>query len=190
MTADSLYWKVDDITKSGNSSVMEGIITGNRYLFQGSNSIHCLDVRTGNILWEDRLEEESFFQTHNHYADGKVFMNSETGNVFCYDVNTGTQLWANKKTDACPPGISTMSYYNGRLYLTAITSYGVPEKLGKRLKCFSANTGDVLYTTDDPSPGSYAAGVIIDEKTGYLYATNMVYALCINLNTDPLANNK
>lgn len=111
-------------------------------------------------------------------------------NVFCYDVNTGTQLWVNKQTDATPAGNGTMGYYRGRLYLTAIQSYGVTKNWSRTLKCFSAYTGEVLYTTNYPSPGSYAAGVLIDEKTGYLYATNMLFALGINLRIDPLADNK
>ena len=189
MTADSVLWKVNDITQDGNSSVMEGIITGNRYLFQGSNSIRCLDIQTGDILWEDK-PGGSFFQQKNLYAEGKVFLNTDGGFVYCYDVNTGSQLWANKQTSACPAGNGTMGYYRGRLYLTAMQSYGVTENWSRRLKCFSAYTGEVLYTTNYPSQSSYAAGVLIDEKTGYLYATNMLFALCINLRIDPLANNK
>jgi len=183
MTADSMLWIVDDLTSSGNSSVMEGIITeDHKYLFQGSKSIHCIDITNGEILWEDKYQIASFFQTHNLYADGKVFLNSETGAIICYDVASGNRLWYNTKEDATPAG-ETMGYYDGKLYMSAIPTenQGIPVEHSFSFKCISASNGEVLWSSKRGS-----SGVIIDQQTGYLYVGTGFTLMCIDLNKTPV----
>ncbi|MCK5847395.1 MAG: PQQ-binding-like beta-propeller repeat protein [Bacteroidales bacterium] len=183
MRLDSVIWVVDDITKTGNSSVMEGIITDdNTYLFQGSNSIHCIDVANGIILWEDALGTSSFFQTHNLYADGKVFMNSEGGDIICYDVQSGMKLWHSKIAFANPIG-GSMAYYNGKLYLSAIPTQEdvVPVEKRGSLKCVSVATGEVLW-----SNSTAYSGVKVDSQIGYLYFGSGFSLYCIDLNKTPV----
>ncbi len=183
MTADSMLWVVEDLTASGNSSVKEGIITeDNKYLFQGSKSIHCINIDNGTILWEDELQNESFFQTPNLYTDGKVFMNSESGAIICYDVASGNKLWHNTNIDAHPID-SRMVYYNGKLYLTAIPTYNsnIPESHRKSFKCISGNTGEVLWSSQKIN-----GMLLLDPDLGHIFIGNSFKLICVDLNKSPV----
>ena len=181
MSADSLMWIIDDITISGNSSTKEGIIVNNKYLFQGSNSIHCIDILDGTILWEHQEVGGSFFMQDNLYAEGKIFMNSEGGKVFCYDINTGNLLWKNTTSYSNPARGGSMAYYNGKLYIAVIPDESLPIELRGSLKCYSGNTGELLWSSIGAS-----GGMIVDNETGYLYFTNEHEVFCIDLNKSPI----
>ncbi len=186
MTQDSLSWRVNDITESGISSVRDAIVTGDKYLFQGTNSIHCIDIISGQILWEDNIDGSSFAQHNNLYADGKVFLNSDGGYSICYDVNSGVQLWKNTTDYSYPSHGGSMAYYDGNLYLTAIPANPqVPEDIRQPLRCISAETGKTLWSTLGPGPGAATEGVIVDPITGYLYFNDMYSIICTDLNVKP-----
>ena len=181
MTADSLLWIIDDITISGNSSVKEGIIVNDKYIFQGSNSVHCINILNGTILWEHQEVGGSFFQQDNLYAEGKIFMNSEGGKVFCYDINSGNLLWENTTSYSNPSRGGRMVFYNGKLYINVIPDERLPLELRGSLKCYSGNTGELLWSSVNSS-----GGLIVDNETGYLYTTNEHEVFCIDLNKSPI----
>lgn len=188
LTADSLVWKADNI--SGAIPANEGIIADGYYIFQGYKAISCLDIQTGDILWSDEPVaniNDNLTGRKNLYFGGKLLVNNEYGELFCYDVSSGTILWENKESMLYPEMHEIMSYYKDRIYLYAMYNSSLPEKERNALRCISANTGEVLWTTNGPEEARFGQGLNIDRSSGYLYITNSISAFCIDLNQDPLA---
>ncbi len=191
LTADSIVWKADNI--SGAIPANEGIIADGYFLFHGYRNISCFDIQTGDFLWTEKPianANDYITERRSLYAQGKWFVNNNYGELFCYDVSSGNLLWENKDSQLHTWFNSIIGYYNDRIYLNARFNSSLPEKYRNSLRCISANTGEVLWTTN--GPGKYSnvgQGLNIDEKTGYLYITNGISAFCYDLNHDPLSGN-
>jgi len=177
LSADSVLWVLEDITEDGNSSVCPPNIIGNKLVFQGMRSQHCIDLITGKMLWEHKPLNQSFSTAENLYANGKIFAYSYSGFVFCYDVASGNLEWMTLLGYQVLEG--RMAYYNGNIYLSGGSNY-------PKLNCLSASTGQLIWQQQGPlGGGEIKGGVIIDPATGYLYCNNSVGILCIDLNKTP-----
>ncbi|MCF8219448.1 MAG: PQQ-binding-like beta-propeller repeat protein [Bacteroidales bacterium] len=188
LTADSLVWKADNI--SGAIPANEGIIADGYYIFQGYHLVSCFDIQTGNLLWSDEPVaniNDNLTGRKNLYFGGKLLVNNQYGELFCYDVSSGAILWENKESMLYPAMHEIMSYYEDRIYLYAGYNSSLPEKDRNALRCISANTGEVLWTTNGPEEARFESGLNVDRSSGYLYITNSISAFCIDLNQDPLA---
>lgn len=170
LTADSIVWKADNI--SGAIPANEGIIADGYYLFQGYRNISCFDIQTGDFLWTEKPianANDYITERRSLYAQGKWFVNNNYGELFCYDVSSGNLLWENKDSQLNTWFRTIIGYYNDRIYLHAGYNTSLPEEYGNSLRCLSANTGEVLWTTNGPGKYAYLGqGLNIDQKTGYL----------------------
>ncbi|MFO8087675.1 MAG: PQQ-binding-like beta-propeller repeat protein [Bacteroidales bacterium] len=188
MTADSLIWKTEHV--SGRPPANEGIIADGYYIFQGYEMISCFDIQTGDILWSDEPVaniNDNLTGRKNLYFGGKLLVNNEYGELFCYDVSSGAILWENKESMLYPDMPEIMSYYEDRIYLYAGYNSSLPEKERNALRCISANTGEVLWTTNGPEEARFGQGLNIDRSSGYLYITNSISAFCIDERWNDLA---
>jgi outer membrane protein assembly factor BamB len=107
MTADTIFWWLPEIAPEGNSNIKQIDIFNDKVVFCGSHSLHCVDVASGNILWQQKypfppspppikdfiLSSLALFGTETlclSYTD--VIDNSVGGandNIMALDLNTG-----------------------------------------------------------------------------------------------------
>jgi len=129
--------------------------------------LHCLDVRTGEILWRRRLLEQAtvggepfvadklagggFHQSKPTAADGKVFVGTPSRFVFAIDHETGKEAWRFELGAAVS---GSPSYGGGRIF---VGQQGGEEQF----YCLDASTGLPLWKQSVGwvwSSGSYAYG--------------------------------
>lgn len=183
-TTNAMMWHAYDICPSGNAAIFAPVVTGNKVVIQGGQSVHCFDLTSGSLLWEHNYDPWSrgFSNARNIYRDGKVFVR-DGKSVLAYDINTGALAWETTNKMNLQMG-GAMDVYNGRLYFTA-SDETLPDHI-KSLFCVDTNTGSVIWK--DPGPNKYGGltfGIIIDQSTGYLYATDAFRMMCIDLNNTP-----
>jgi len=95
--------------------------------------LYCLDIATGDLIWEKLLTEEEVFVSSPAIADGKIYINSMGymnchGYLYCLDVFTGDIIWQYWLVD---PKYSLPAIASGRLHLAC---------------------SDYFYTFDDTAP--------------------------------------
>ena len=178
MTADSLAWKIDSITPTGNSSIHLPIISGDRIFFQGSQSATCIDAPTGAILWQRRFPGESFFHAANILVEDRLILNGTTEHIYAISTQTGDLLWDNPNSGTT---VDNMVHYKGVVYFGS-------DGDGK-LHAVDINTGEELWAYESPNAEEYpyayfGNGITIDKQTGYLYTVDNVFAMCIDLEAE------
>jgi outer membrane protein assembly factor BamB len=183
-TTRTMMWHAYDICPNGNAAIYAPVVAGNKVVFQGLNSIHCFDIPSGTLLWEHSYDPwtRGFSNARNIYREGKVFVR-DANSVLAYDITTGTLLWETTNKMNLEMG-GTPDLYQGKLYFTA--SDDTHPYYALTLFCVDVNTGAVIWK--DPGPnknGGLTFGVIIDQSTGYLYATDAFRMMCIDLNNTP-----
>ena len=72
MTADSMYWWHKDIEPAGNSNIGQiGVVDG-RAIFQGSEILHCFDIKTGELQWSiDGRPDRGYMTAFSNIVDLK-----------------------------------------------------------------------------------------------------------------------
>ena len=175
MTQDTLAWKIDSITPTGNSSVRLPIIDNDHIYFQGSQGASCIDASTGTILWQRQFPGESFFHASNILVDDKLILNGTTDHIYALSTQTGSLLWDNPDSGST---VDNMVHYKGVVYFSS-------DGNGK-LYAVDVDTGKELWAYDSPNADKYPGavfinGVAINEELGYLYTTDNIFAMCIKL---------
>lgn len=190
LEADSILWVLEDLTEDGNSSIQKPQIFGNRLFFQGMKSQHCIDLLTGEVLWEHKYDNEGFADVENLYAEGILFARSGD-NLIAYDAITGNLLWKIDNTYGLQTG-GRMGYYQGNLYFTGTDENDVMRY--PMIFCLNALEGTLVWkgnrVYDNAPLYNMKDGVIIDENTGYLYVNDALRIICIDLNKTPLTTTK
>jgi len=184
VTQNKMEWVQKDFAGNSNGATWHTpiIIENNKVIFQGLTSIHCFDIGTGKLVWQyDMMWRDGFGDTPFLYYKGKLLVRGEglTSILYCYDAQTGQLLWQNTgiKAIACPWG--RMDAYNDKLYFTAWRG----SETGA-LYCVSIATGEVEWY-ELPKRGKIVFGVLIDQRTGYLYCYTGWSMLCVDLNKTP-----
>ena len=185
VTQNKMEWHQKDLTPEGISSgsyYPPIIIDNNKVIFQGTQSIHCFDIGTGEVVWQyDRSRIDGFSETPFLYYKGKLFVRGGwfKRNLSCYDAQTGQLLWQNTAIDPVPCPHGRMDAYNDKLYFTAWQG----SETGA-LYCLSIATGEVEWY-ELPKRGKIVFGVLIDQQTGYLYCSTAWSVMCVDLNKTP-----
>ena len=180
LAQDSVEWVNEDITSSGNSSIYLPIVHDDKVYFQGSNSIHCFDVLTGEEIWNRHFPGQGFFTCNPVLAENKLVINGDGNEIFALDIETGNTIWNKPNADAANAG--NMIYHNGNVYFTAVSDDGY----GK-LYAIRVSNGNTVFAEKSPnrdewsSNASFTAGIAIDPSTNYLYANDRFYFMCIKL---------
>ena len=77
ITETNVIWKYDKYIPGINTPVAHN---GLLYLIQEKGKIQCLDIKTGHIIWNNRLDGE--FYSSPVCADGHIYFPSKQGIVY------------------------------------------------------------------------------------------------------------
>jgi outer membrane protein assembly factor BamB len=132
------------------------VIVDDGKIFSGSTLNHefCLDVATGNLLWDTLLTGSPFYK--GSYYNG-VYFGALDNTFYALDANTGNILWQNRPS---PYGFwcsGTAAAY-GMIYMTNVDGY---------FYAFNATTGNIVWKY--LGPGQYYPGYT-DIADGKVYA--------------------
>ena len=154
------------------------IIENDKLIVTGRKMIWCLDLHTGDLVWE----RDGLFVTicNPLYHEGKLYIRANNPCILlCLDAQTGQTVWENTTLDPLPQPDGNMAIYKDKLYFSA-KGYNVTSHLA----CIDIHTGKELWRDRGPY-GNIAFGVLIDQKTGYLYCYTGWSTLCVDLNRTP-----
>jgi outer membrane protein assembly factor BamB len=154
------------------------LIENDKLIVTGRRMIWCLDQHTGELIWE----RDGLFTTGCNplYHEGKLYIRANDPCILlCLDAQTGQTVWENTVINPLPAPDGNMAIYKDRLYFTA---WGA--NVTFHLACIDIHTGKELWRDRGPY-GSISFGVLIDQKTGYLYCNTGWSTLCVDLNKTP-----
>jgi len=120
----------------GNGVYSASSIVDDRvYLTADPGFVYCLDVITGDVLWNYETNA-NYMDSSPAVVDGKVYVGagSNDGHVYCLDASTGSEIWKYKTGDKI---YSSPAYFNGKIY---IGSYD------KNMYCLDATTGSKIWS--------------------------------------------
>jgi outer membrane protein assembly factor BamB len=135
-----------------------------------------MDIASGELVWQHEYMPDAISSTPLLYYNGKLFSRTAKGFIYCYDAQSGQILWSNVSVEAIPAPDGRMDAYKDKLYLTASS--------GGYVYCISISTGELLWKDKGPAE-VIQGGIIIDQKTGYLYCHSDWSIMCIDLNKSP-----
>ncbi len=151
------------------------LVDGDR-LYVTGGSVYCIDLNTGNLLWEKPIEGT----TDGSLVAYNDILVVQGGQIGMWGLNkyTGEQIWYNKDTDG---NTWELTLFDGIVYCTS-SGYG-------RLYAVNAETGATIWKEQSPNRknpktgnASFAsAGVAIDPERRLLYTADKYYVMCIKL---------
>ena len=130
----------------------------------GAERVHCLDERTGKVLWTFRGEKVSYARLG--YASGpratptvdgeRVYVLGAVGDLYCLDVKSGRKLWHRN----FPRDLGATAPMWGFA--------GAPLVHGKHLICLAGGKGDAKVVAFDKASGTVIWRAIAnDGRIGY-----------------------
>ena len=183
LTKKKMLWVNKELTLASNDGASASnpppfVIENDRLIITTRKIISCLNQYTGELIWE--RANLSFADRPPLYWEGKLYIRSgDPCILMCLDAQTGQQLWENRTLNPIPCPHGRMAVYKDGLYFAA---WGF--NASYRLMCVDIHTGKLLWTDRGPF-GSITHGVLIDQKTGYLYCYTGWATMCIDLNKTP-----
>ena len=179
MTADSIEWRLLDFDLEGSARVGPPLIEEDLVYISGEQTLYCLNAADGTTVWEHRFEDdtggfsESLFISAMIKAGHRLVISPTNRNTYCFDAYTGEQLW--KETDSASSP-QNMIHHNGIIYV-------VSEGRGQ-LMAFDLETGEHYWREYPPnrrsdSRAGFFNEIAIDPETGYIYADDRFFVLCI-----------
>ncbi len=180
MTKKKMLWEKKEFTKDRDATRFAPIlIENNKVIFQSMRAVHCMDIASGELVWQHEYMPKDIASTPLLYYNGKLFSRTGGGFIYCHDAQSGQILWSNVSVEAIPAPFGRMDAYKDKLYLTAHPHDGYVY-----LYCISISTGELLWKDKGPAE-VIQGGIIIDQKTGYLYCHSDWSIMCIDLNESP-----
>jgi outer membrane protein assembly factor BamB len=176
VTADSIYWVIDDLVPDGNSNVRPPLIEGNRVFFLGGRTLFCIDVETGAILWDRQFNNgaSGLLTSNVILAEGKLIVNPDDRTLYALDPETGATLWSD---DDSGSNCSNMVAHDGIVYFTSAGR--------DRLYAVDIHTGEHYWEErsphrrDFPNAQFVFQGVAVDPETGYVYTSDKYFIMCL-----------
>jgi len=166
-TQDSVLWYKDELDTYGSNIVNAPLVEGDRVYFGGKSTMYCIDIPTGEIVWQES-HGGTFLATNYQIVGDKILFNHDYGNVITIDKNTGIEIWRNEDAN----GSDFMTVSNGRIYTVD----------GKYMHILDLETGERLYKYKSPIPeGNFSNTVVVDEERGYMFTTDHYAAICMKL---------
>jgi outer membrane protein assembly factor BamB len=163
----------------------------------------CLDVKTGQKLWEHRFRDYLSDTTYNRYAIGAPVIDAETGNVYLESTwghvmalsRDGKLLWEHSMVEefgrlTFPNGRTGALVIDGPLVITdGITAnWGADGPARNRFYAFDKRTGELVwYSTPgiQPIDSSFATPVFgnLGEHRVFYAGTGCGNIVCVNART-------
>ena len=169
---DSVVWTSQGA--GGTPVVVEDKI----YTFSRTH-IQCFDAYSGELIWDQQLANslEDAFGGNLIVVENQLVVKTDWHTIYSLNLETGDINWRTENAGTTP---TLLQYYNGNVYYSTIGNgklYGV-----------NVQSGEVILEERSPNekfnPNATFtwSGVRIDQETGYLYTTDGVFAMCIDLN--------
>jgi outer membrane protein assembly factor BamB len=164
MTADSMYWWHKDIEPAGNSNIRQIQIFNDRAFFQGSNSIHAVNMIDGTYQWKYEDTDKSFVCCHNIVFDEASnvvvdnYSNIDESGLIAWDADEGSVIWINTKANS----------YQAE---NKESFEGYVVQPSRSFNFFSANNGIIEHRYSDETNGQLKGigDFIIDREKRQLY---------------------
>ncbi len=180
ITKQEMIWEKKGFTNDKDAAKYTPIIIeNNKVIFLSMRAIHCMDIASGELVWQHEYMPSAISSTPLLYYNNKILLKTGGGEIYCHDAQSGQVLWSNVSIQAYPAPFGRMDAYQDKLYLT-----GLSNDAHVYLYCVSINTGELLWQDKGPA-GEIQGGLIIDQQTGYLYCNSDWSIMCIDLNKSP-----
>ena len=173
MTQDTLIWMVEDLDPEGNSNVRPPLIDGDRIYFWGLRTAYCLDLNSGNVLWQKRYGYSNILSSNSLIYEDLLIFKLDNGDLIALDKTTGSQIWENKDVGSC---CVEMRLYGERLYFSSGRLFIVDVNTGKKLHAFDAPNLSARFPH-----ATFIHAVAVDEEQGRMYTTDGYFLLCMEL---------
>lgn len=163
----------------------------------------CLDVKTGEKLWEYRFRDYLSDTTYNRYAIGAPLVDEETGNIYLESTwghlmafnRDGRLLWQHSMVEE----FSRLTFPNGRTGSLAIdgplvitdgitANWGADGPARNRFYAFDKRTGELVWFSTPgiaPIDSTFATPVFgnIGEQRVFYAGTGCGNIVCVNART-------
>lgn len=178
LSQDSLLWRRDSITPSGNSSVQPPLVHEDKIYFTGQRTISCFDALSGDLIWENELGDgifTHFLLSNILLVDGVLVVKNDYKYLHGLDPDTGVELWCQKETGHSK---TYMVYYDGHVYFNGD---------GYLFKV-TVLTGEIQWKFKSPNKDNgyrdasfHSTGVAIDPELKHLYTSDGYFIMCVDL---------
>ncbi len=162
MTADSMYWWHKDIEPVGNSNIRQIQIFKDRAYFQGSRTIHAVNMIDGSYQWKYEGGESDFSCCHSiiyAYNENLIIDNytkdSDDSGLMAWDADNGSVQWLKNVNNYQDEG---KEYYKS--FVIQADGY---------LRVYHAGSGILIKELADTERRSGFGGVLIDEDNEVMY---------------------
>ena len=107
---------MNDIDKEG--TILTPIIDGDRIYFNGLESLFCIDIEKGEIIWKfDLRNQEDIASCKPLIVDNKLYLLPENFNtLYCLDKHTGAKIWENNDAGV---GVRKLEFAHGMVMYAA-----------------------------------------------------------------------
>ncbi len=181
MTKKQMVWANKEFTMDTDATAFQlppFVIENDKLIVTSMRAIHCFNRHTGKLVWQK--EGLGFADRPPLYHKEKIYIRyGDPGALLCLDAQSGQTVWLNTAIDCIPAPNGKMDIYKDRLYFSA---WG--PNATHHLACVDIHTGKELWTDRGPYD-NIAFGVLIDQKTGYLYCNTGWSLMCVDLNKTP-----
>lgn len=163
----------------------------------------CLDVKTGQKLWEHRFRDYLSDTTYNRYAIGAPVVDAETGNIYLESTwghvmafnRDGKVLWERSMVEdfgrlTFPNGRTGSLAIDGPLVITdGITAnWGADGPASNRFYAFDKRTGELVWTSTpgiQPLDSTFATPVFgnLGDQRVFFQGTGCGNIVCVNART-------
>lgn len=179
ITADSVEWKLENFEPDGDSNKRPPLVEDGLVYLVGESTLYCLNVLNGDIVWQQEFSGMYHLgETNNQFfamllLEGKLVFSPNNASTFCFDAQTGRLLWKEHDSVSNP---QNLVHHKGIIYAT--------ERGSGRLFAFDLETGEHFWREHSPNLNKYLDigfqnDIAIDPETGYIYADDSYFVLCI-----------
>ena len=179
MTADSIEWSLIDFDPDGSARVGPPLVEDDLVYISGVRTLYCLNAGDGSLVWQRRFENdtrgfsETLFISAIIKVGHRLVISPTNSNTYCFDAYTGEELW--KETDSASSP-QNMVHHEGIIYTVGGGN-------GK-LFAFDLETGEHYWREYPPnrkkdSRALFSNEIALDPETGYIYADDRFFVLCI-----------
>lgn len=173
LTKKRVEWQKENFSTNEDPKNFLPVIHNDLVVFCCTHSMHCLDIKTGDVVWQKYFTNDNLTFTPPLLDNGRLYVQTYNGKFLCLNIENGAEIWK-KNHYYCPSCISRLDMYNGLIFCTGTKVYDFD------LLAISAATGEIVWRFSAPQY-RFRGGVTIDPTTGLLYAMTYNKILCIDI---------
>lgn len=183
LSTDTYHFQLMDVEPSGNSNVHAPFIDGDRAYLMGQKNLHCVDLVSGQILWQKGFPGSGHhLMLSNLVIDGdKLILKPDDDRIYAFNKYSGTLLWSQENAGASA----------SHIYLDRGAVYYTSDADGKLYGVRTAD-GNIFIAAESPNstpdrfPGaSFQGGLAINNKLNLIYLHDHYYMMAIKIPGSP-----